>query len=97
MAFEGIHNYYERLVTDRIKELVTDKRIDGDIDFVEDIACVALNQLPARYVRYNVDMVFYMTPNEQAQIEKEVFNAVDMAVEYVSRHRDGQRPTTYSA
>ena len=97
MAFEGKQNYSERLVIDRIKDLVSSKRLDGDLDFVEDIACVALNQLPARYVRYNVDMVFYMTPKEQAQMEKEVLNAVDMAIKYVTRHRDGKRPDTYSA
>ena len=33
-----------------------------------DVACVALNRLPARYVRHDVDMVFYLTEQERKVI-----------------------------
>ncbi len=88
MAFESIHNYYEQLVLDQLLELSANELHGASDDLLSDIACVALNQLPARYVRHNVDMVFYMTPVEQQNMAKEVIKAVKMAIDYVNKHRD---------
>ena len=96
MAFDSIHNYYERLVIEHILELSTGELAAEDEDFLSDVACVALNQLPSRYVRHNVDMVFYMTPQERAQMEQEVINAIKMGIEYVNKHRGDERPETIS-
>lgn len=96
MTFESIHNYYERLVLDHLVELANTKQLSQDEDFMADVACVALNQLPARYVRHNVDMVFYMTLQERQDMEQEVIKAVKMAVDYVTKHRDDHRPETIS-
>ncbi len=94
MSFESIHNYYEQLVLDRIQEL-SDTRLAGeDEDFLCDVACVALNQLPARYVRHNVDTVFYMPIQEREHIQREVITMVDKAIEYVQQHRGDPRPQT---
>lgn len=84
MALENIHNYYESLVIRRIQEVIgkTD-----DLDFLEDAACVALNQLPPRYVRHNVDMVYYLTAEEREAMEQQIEKAVTHAIEYVSAHR----------
>jgi len=84
MAFDNIHNYYEKLVMQHILE--TTGRSNND-DFVEDVACVALNQLPARYVRYDVDMAFYLTADERINMEKQIEKAVTHAIEYVTAHR----------
>lgn len=84
MGFENIHNYYERLVLNHIQETLGKT---GDGDFIQDIACVALNQLPARYVRHNVDMVFYLTAEEREAMQKQIEKAVTHAIEYVSAHR----------
>ena len=96
MAFDSIHNYYERLVLEHILELRSGALANEDEDFLSDVACVALNQLPSRYVRHNVDMVFYMTPQERAQMEQEVINAVNMAIGYINKHRGDERPETIS-
>ncbi len=97
--FESIHNHYEHLVIDRIRELAeAGKTPSSESDYLEDVACVALNQLPARYVRHTVDLVFYMTPDERAAMTRAVEESVDNAFEYVERHRgEAHRPQTFTA
>lgn len=96
MAFDSINNYFENLVIGVIREKSQKNELDHDDDFLADIACVALNQLPARYVRHNVDMVFYMTMEEREQNQTIVEDAVDMAIDYVNKHRNNERPETIS-
>ncbi len=84
MAFENIHNYYEQLVLRRLQEIIG---VSDDPDFIEDVACVALNQLPARYVRHNVDMVYYLTATERETMQQQIEKAVTHAIEYVAAHR----------
>lgn len=86
MAFDNIHNYYEQLVIDKILEITEEELNDENHDFLEDIACVALNHLPPRYVRHNVDIVFYMTPEERNKMVEQIENAVSYAIEYVMSH-----------
>lgn len=76
-----VHNYYERLVTECI--LNTDLRAASDYDFLADVSCVALNHLPPRYIRHDVDMTFYMSPVELDEIHKKIDKAVKHAIEFV--------------
>lgn len=94
MAFDNINNYFEKLVFDEIQNKLHANKLDNDEDYLADIACVALNQLPSRYVRHNVDMVFYMTLDEREQNKVVVEDAVLMAVDYVNKHRHDERPET---
>ena len=94
MAFDNINNYFEKLVFDVLQVKINDGLLDNDEDYLGDIACVALNQLPSRYVRHNVDMVFYMTSEEREQNQVIVEEAVTMAVDYVNKHRHSERPET---
>lgn len=94
MAFNNINNYFEKLVIEEITKKHQNNELESDDDFMADIACVALNQLPARYVRHNVDMVFYMTTEEREQNQFVVEDAVDMAIKYVNKHRHDERPET---
>lgn len=96
MAFDNINNYFEKLVFEAIQEQLNTTDLDGDEGFLADIACVALNQLPARYVRHNVDMIYYMTAEEREQNAVQVQNAVITAIDYVkkNRHDDQPRPQT---
>ncbi|GMR16285.1 MAG: hypothetical protein BMS9Abin31_0607 [Gammaproteobacteria bacterium] len=96
MAFDNIHNYFEKLVFEVIQDKLANNDLDNDEDFLGDIACVALNQLPSRYVRHNVDMVFYMTAEEREQNQIIVDEAVMMAIDYVNKHRHSERPETIS-
>lgn len=82
MSIEQIHNYYERLVVDEVFNRVRDNP-DVTADMVADMACVALNRLPARYVRHDVDLVFYLTEAERHQSEAAMANAISDAIDLV--------------
>ena len=84
-----IHNYYERLVLQEIFQQSSRVQV-GDRDFSADVACVALNRLPPRYIRHDVDMTFFMSPQEMQEIEIKVTNAVALALEYVERRERGE-------
>jgi len=66
--FEQVHNYYERLVFEAVAQQ-SESYPNFTADMLADVACVALNRLPARYVRHDVDMMFYLTEPERRAIE----------------------------
>lgn len=94
MHFEDLHNYYESLVIQRITETLVRPGETPDEDFLQDVACVALNQLPARYVRHEVDLAFYMPVQERLEMLEAVQRAVDTATRFVTQHRGDNRPQT---
>ena len=48
-----------------------------------DVACVALNRLPPRYIRHQVDLAFHMTEKERQDSEQLIQDAVKFAFEFV--------------
>lgn len=88
MGIDAIHNYYENLVQERVAETDEYKNGDMDEDFLEDVACVALNHLPAKYVRHSVDLIFYMSQQERNEMYVNVDIAIRKAIEMVSS-KDG--------
>lgn len=74
--FEQVHNYYERLVIEHVM-VQAEKRPSFTKDMLADVCCVALNRLPPRYIRHDVDLVFYMPEAERIAI----YNALEQAVE----------------
>ncbi len=89
MTFDSLHNYYERLVAEQLSSSLG-RLTQVDQDYLEDVACVALNQLPARYIRHDVDFVYYLPADERNKIDNDVCKAVDMAIEFVSKRRKMQ-------
>ncbi len=85
-ATDSVHNYYEQMVFDQI--LRSNDRAKTDSEHLADLACVALNRLPARYVRHDVDMSFFMTPNEMEEMVIRVVEAVNAAVDYVDSREE---------
>jgi len=69
-ALESVHNYYERKVIEKINT----NYLDGDLSSTQlaDLACIALNQIPPRYIRHDIDMSFYMTSEEYSEIDSKV-------------------------
>ena len=96
MGFESIHNYYEMLVSTAVRDQLEGSDHHSDQDFIDDVTCMALNQLPARYVRHTVDLMFYMTPDERAQMTRAVDDAVKMAIRFVNEHSESPRPYTFN-
>ena len=87
MAFDTLHNYYERLVISQLIQETKGRALDIETDEMEDIACVALNKLPARYIRHDIDLAFYLTSDEREQLESSVVKAVSDAIDYVTSRK----------
>lgn len=84
MVLENVQNYYEKLVFDEIEDYMTNQGVDYDYEVLEDVACIALNKLPARYVSNSVDMAFFLTSEERLQMDKAVAKAVSQGFEIVT-------------
>lgn len=82
MNYGSVHNYFERLVFDEIA-MNAARYLISTPDILEDIACVALNRLPPRYIRHDIDLAFYLTSQERESIEASVRDAVRDAANYV--------------
>ncbi len=96
MRFDSIHNYYETLVVRELIQSFVENIRDIDEDYLQDIACVALNMLPARYVRHDVDMAFFLTSDERSEMDKSVKEAVIKAKNHVDKQADpDRRPNTF--
>lgn len=88
---EFVHNYYEKLVLQEVMQ--QSSRVQaGDREFMADVACVALNRLPPRYIRHDVDMTFFMSPQDMQETEQKITNAVAMALTYVESREMGGNP-----
>lgn len=83
---DDIHNYYENLVVEQFKELKLADKYDGD--FMADLTCIVLNQLPTRYIRHEVDMAFYLPASERFEMESKVKVAVQKGLEFMEVHSE---------
>lgn len=88
VGVDSIHNYYEHMVLEEIARV--SERASGDVDYLSDVACVALNRLPPRYIRHNVDMTFFMSTQELGEMQDKVASAVQNAIDYVDS-RESER------
>jgi competence protein ComFB len=83
----SIQNYYERLVIDCIHDRLGETDAATDPEYLADLACVALNRLPPRYLRYSVDLVSHLGDAEQAAMQQEVQDAVEQAMTMLARRQ----------
>jgi len=82
--FEQVHNYYERLVFEDVAMRAQAPQFhDFTPDMLADVACLALNRLPARYVRHDVDMMFYLTESERHAIEQSLDEVLNFSFDFV--------------
>ena len=84
---DDIHNYYEKLVVQQFSKLKVEEKYDQD--FIADLTCVVLNQLPARYIRHEVDMAFYLPASDRFEMENKVDIAIKKALEFMESQRKG--------
>lgn len=78
-----IANFYEQLVRDRLWKKMTERQEVPDTDFLADVACVALNALPARYVRSTVDLGSHLSEAEYLSMQEQVDQALSEAIRQV--------------
>ena len=86
MDFSEIRNHYERLVSEYLRDNVIPTMPDKDENFFLDIACIALNRLPPRYIRNAVDMSFYLQDDERDKLQEQVKDAVEEATRYIEKN-----------
>lgn len=87
MEYDSIHNYYEKAVIEYVHAKLS---VQYANERLADVACVALNHLPPRYIRHDVDMSFYLSPQEANEMASKIAAAVDKAVTLVEQ-REAQR------
>ncbi|QGU33503.1 late competence development ComFB family protein [Thermochromatium tepidum] len=87
----NIQNYYEPLVMQSIRDKLSGRDEEYDADLVADLACLALNALPARYVRHTVDLWSHLGDSERAAVSREVEEAVESAFVVMRRRREARR------
>ncbi|MDE2593348.1 MAG: late competence development ComFB family protein [Burkholderiales bacterium] len=80
--FTSLRNYFEHPVVDAVMAAAPHYPMLSE-DLLPDVACVALNRLPTRYIRHQVDWAFYLTEKERAENEKLLNDAVGYAFEFV--------------
>jgi hypothetical protein len=75
--FDTVHNYNDEAVFRSINESAF------QYPLLADVACVALNRLPPRYVRHDLDTNFYMSDDARARFDAAVKTAVSFAFDFV--------------
>ena len=84
MDIASIHNNHEKAVFACVQEMAEHfPHIQDNPDMLADIACVALNRLPPRYIRHEVDLAFYLTESERENNERAIAEAVNSAFDFV--------------
>ncbi len=70
-----IRNYYEILLI----EMLSDEGLIDELpeDYLADLCCVTLNQLPVRYIRHLVDTYFFEDNDEQHKLKQEIRVALE--------------------
>jgi hypothetical protein len=88
MNFANLYNYYEHLVFKYISSKLMSEYADREENFFLDVACYSLSRLPSRYIRHEVDMIYYLAPGEQEEMEKKVAETVGSAAVFISSRMD---------
>ena len=80
-VLDSIFNYNERLIVEEMaKQISTDSFTEEQLG---DIACLALNKVPSKYIKHSVDRAFYMSNEERVSLEKAVNSAVSEAIQFI--------------
>lgn len=84
MDFTSLYNHHEREVFAAVMDSAPQfPHIHADAELLADVACVALNRLPPRYIRHAVDYSFYLTEQERREIDAAIKEAVSYAFSFV--------------
>jgi len=82
--FTSVRNRNEQAVFDTVaRHAERFPGLAGNAELLADVACVALNRLPPRYIRHEVDFVFYLSERERSQSERHLTEAVEYAFGFV--------------
>jgi hypothetical protein len=80
--FESVHNVHEQAVFRAVLDALPDyPKLSPEI--VADVACVALNKLPPRYIRHAADHAFFLTEAERNANDAAIAEAVNAGFQFV--------------
>lgn len=82
---DGIRNYYEHLVAEHINAQDLHLRFDNEL--LADLCCLVLNKLPPRYIRYEVDMAFFLSVEERQEMNQRVAETVQSVLLYLEQRQ----------
>ena len=77
------HHHEPVVVAAGLETAPTYPVIEADPELMADVACVALNRLPPRYIRHAVDYSFYLTEQERLDVNAAIKEAVSYAFNFV--------------
>ncbi|WKE64720.1 late competence development ComFB family protein [Gallaecimonas kandeliae] len=84
---DDIHNLVEGMLLDELNthppELPSQEWAD--------LCCLVLNKVPPRYVRHDVDAVYYMSDDEWDHIQRKLRAAIKESIEFL-RGQDARHP-----
>ena len=86
---DDIHNYYESLVVDQLQAQGLHEKYDDE--FLADLICLVLNQLPPRYIRYEVDMAFFLSAAKRMEMDMQVQEAVEKGVKFLEKRKESEQ------
>ncbi|MCL1049472.1 late competence development ComFB family protein [Shewanella abyssi] len=80
-----IRNYYEVLLL----ELLSDEGLLDELpaDYLADLCCVTLNQLPTRYIRHLVDTYFFENYEELQKMKAEIQQALEKSRAFLKENQ----------
>jgi hypothetical protein len=82
--FTSVRNHNERAVYEAVlRETERYPGLHHNPELLADVACVALNRLPPRYIRHEVDFVFYLSERERAESERQLAESIEFAFGFV--------------
>ncbi|MBC7939452.1 MAG: late competence development ComFB family protein [Chitinophagaceae bacterium] len=82
--FSSIRNHNERAVYEAVlRDAGRFPGIGQNGNLLADVACVALNRLPPRYIRHEVDFVFYLSERERDNNDSQLAEAIEYAFGFV--------------
>jgi Late competence development protein ComFB len=82
--FETVHNFHEQSVFREVMDQVSAfPSFAGNDELLADVACLALNRLPAKYIRNQVDLQFFMSNDDRAKLDAAVRGAVEFAFRFM--------------
>jgi hypothetical protein len=82
--FATVRNRNERAVYNAVMaQAERHPGLGDDPELLADVACVALNRLPARYIRHEADYIFYLGDREREDGERQLHEAVEYAFGFV--------------
>ena len=82
--FTSVRNHNERAVYENVlRQAAQFPGVAHSNELLADVACVALNRLAPRYIRHEVDFVFYLSERERGDSERQLAEAVEYAFGFV--------------